>query len=187
MQKMDRAMPIGKKIYACNFSFIKCCQIKHSQGFSYIGLMIIVAISGIALAGVGIVWSHDQQREREKELLFIGNQYQQAIGSYYENTPGSNKQYPTKLADLLQDNRLPTIKRHLRKMYSDPITNSNDWGLERQQDKIIGVFSLSELAPIKKKGFALEDEKFADFTKYADWKFIYTPFTLSAQAAPVTD
>ena len=152
-------------------------------GFSYVGLMIFVAISGIALAGVGIVWSQDQQREREKELLFVGEQFRQAIGSYYESTPDNIKQYPTKLEDLLQDNRLPNLKRHLRKIYDDPITNSSKWGLELQQAQIVGVYSLSDLKPIKKKGFPNLYEKFSDFSKYSDWKFIYTPGTINAAPA----
>ena len=150
-------------------------QAKPVLGFSYIGLMIFVAISGIALAGVGIVWSQDQQREREKELLFVGEQFRQAIASYYESTPDKNKQYPSKLEELILDGRSLAVKRHLRKIYIDPITNSTNWGLERRDSKIIGVYSLSELKPIKKKGFPLLYEKFADFSKYADWKFIYIP------------
>jgi type II secretory pathway pseudopilin PulG len=159
---------------------VSICPANTGLGFSYIGLMIFVAIAGIALAGVGIVWSQDQQREREKELLFVGEQYRQAIGSYYENGPDENapnkvKQYPNKLEDLLLDGRSLSVKRHLRKIYIDPITNSTNWGLERRESKIIGVYSLSELKPIKKKGFPLLYEKFSDFSKYADWKFIYTP------------
>jgi type II secretory pathway pseudopilin PulG len=144
-------------------------------GFTYIGLMIIVAVSGIALAGVGIMWSQDQQREHEKELLFVGEQFRQAIGSYYENAPDNIKQYPNKIEDLLLDKRFPAIKRHIRQIYMDPITNSTNWGLELQESKIIGVYSLSELKPIKKKGFPPLYEKFADFSKYSDWKFIYVP------------
>ena len=160
------------------------CKTNTVLGFSYIGLMIFIAIAGIALAGVGIVWSQDQQREREKELLFVGDQFRLAIGSYYENSPNSIKQYPTKLTDLLQDNRLPNLKRHLRQIYNDPITNSQNWGLELQQTKIIGVHSLSELKPVKKKGFPTLYEKFSDFSKYADWKFIYIPSTLNVASVP---
>lgn len=154
-------------------------------GFSYIGLMIFIAISGVALAGVGVVWSQDQQREREKELLFVGEQFRQAIGSYYENTPSNIKQYPNKLEDLLQDSRLPNLKRHLRQIYDDPMTNSSKWGLELQQAQIVGVYSLSDLKPIKKKGFPNLYEKFSDFSKYSDWKFIYIPGTLTVAPALV--
>ena len=168
---MVHVMRIGNKLaYRANTAL----------GFSYIGLMIFVAISGIALAGVGIVWSQDQQREREKELLFVGEQFRQAIGSYYESTPDTIKQYPTKLEDLLLDNRLPNVKRYLRKIYKDPITNDSKWGLEMQQSQITGIYSLSELKPIKKKGFPNLYQKFSEFSKYSDWKFIYIPGSLNS-------
>lgn len=149
-----------------------------SLGFTYIGLMIFVAISGIALAGVGIVWHQDVQREREKELLFIGNAYRQAIGSYYESSPSGTKQYPRKLDDLILDSRFPNIKRHIRKLYSDPVTRDLEWGLVVEQQQILGVYSKSSLMPIKRKEFT---PLYADFNaskQYSDWKFIYTPGSL---------
>lgn len=153
-----------------------------SSGFTYIGLLIMIAISGIALAGVAIVWHQDIQREREKELIFIGEEFRKAIGSYYENSPVGNKQYPIKLEDLIADSRFPVIKRHLRKIYEDPITNKKIWGLELQQGKIIGVYSLSKQPPIKKKDFPLPYESFGAAETYSDWKFIYSPGTLASSA-----
>ena len=144
-------------------------------GFTYIGLMIMVAISGIALAGVGIVWHQDVQREREKELLFIGNAYRQAIGSYYESSPSDTKQYPRKLIDLILDSRFPNIKHHLRKLYSDPVTREGEWGLVLVQDKIVGIYSQSSLKPIKRKEFPSQYGDFSGAKEYSDWKFIYTP------------
>jgi len=146
-----------------------------SLGFTYIGLMIMVAISGIALAGVGIVWHQDVQREREKELLFIGNAYRLAIGSYFESSPSGAKQYPRKLEDLILDNRFPNIKRHLRKLYSDPVTRDLEWGLVLEQQQIIGIFSKSSLIPIKQKEFTSQYANFNDAKEYSDWKFIHTP------------
>jgi type II secretory pathway pseudopilin PulG len=147
-------------------------------GFTYIGLMIMVAISGIALAGVGIVWHQDVQREREKELLFIGNAYRQAIGSYYEGSPSGTKQYPRKLGDLILDHRFPNIKRHLRKLYIDPIVREAEWGLVLDQERIIGIYSKSSLKPIKRKEFPLQYGDFSGAKEYSDWKFIYTPGSL---------
>lgn len=138
----------------------------------------MVAISGIALAGVGIVWHQDVQREREKELLFIGNAYRQAIGSYYESSPAGVKQYPRKLEDLTLDSRFPNIKHHLRKLYSDPITRENEWGLVLEQEEIIGVYSKSRLSPIKRKEFPQQYGDFNGAKEYSDWKFIYTPGSL---------
>jgi type II secretory pathway pseudopilin PulG len=145
------------------------------QGFTFIGLMILVAISGIALGGVGIVWHQDMQREREKELLFVGEEYRKAIGSYFENTPGQVKQYPKKLEELLLDDRVPYIKRHIRKLYTEPFLPNASWGLELQQGQIIGVYSKSELEPIKKVGFLPQFAAFGDAKKYSEWKFIYMP------------
>jgi type II secretory pathway pseudopilin PulG len=147
----------------------------NAQGFTYIGLLIMIAISGIALAGVGIVWHQDMQREREKELLFIGEAFRQAIGSYYESNPSGIKQYPATLDALLIDSRFPNIKRHIRKLYDEPITYSKEWGLELQQGKIVGVYSLSDQEPIKKNGFPRQYDSFGSAKKYSDWKFIYLP------------
>lgn len=134
---------------------------------------MVIAISGIALAGVSTLWSHDRQREREKELLFVGNAYRKAIGSYYESSPG-NKVYPKTLEELVLDKRFPFKKRHIRKLYADPMTKRLDWGLVKLQGAIIGVYSTAKASPIKQAQFAMPDESFAEAKTYADWKFTYT-------------
>lgn len=144
-------------------------------GFTYIGVLMLVAIAGIGLAGVGIVWHQDAQREREKELLFIGDEYRQAIGSYYENSLGEAKQFPVTLQDLIADKRFPGIKRHLRKLYNDPMAFGKPWQLILQQGQIIGVYSASKQMPIKKMGFEPPYETFGEAVEYGDWKFIYMP------------
>jgi type II secretory pathway pseudopilin PulG len=158
------------------------------SGFTYIGLLIMVAISGIGLAGAGIVWHQDMQREREKELLFIGEQIRQGIGSYYENTPDGVKQYPKQLEDLILDNRFPVIKRHLRKLYNDPFSLKKEWGLVKQQGRIVGIYSTSELTPIRITGFLSQYETFGSAQKYSEWKFIYTPgsMTQTLENQPLT-
>jgi type II secretory pathway pseudopilin PulG len=147
------------------------------SGFTYMGLLMVVAIAGIGLAGVGVVWSQDAQREREKELLFIGDAYRSAIGSYYESSLGTNKQFPTSLDALILDKRLPTIKRHIRQLYADPMIVSAEskkpWGLILQQGQIVGVYTLSKDEPIKKIGFKADYDAFSEAENYSDWKFIY--------------
>lgn len=144
---------------------------QRSAGFTFIGILIIVALSGIALSIVGTVWHQSLQREREKQLLFIGDQYRNAIISYYESTPGGVKQYPKTLQDLILDKRHPVVKRHLRTLYADPMSKLG-WGLITQQSLIIGVYSQSHQAPIKKSGFPTAYESFAEATTYEEWKFI---------------
>lgn len=168
---MAHAMKIGNK-----FANYKCI----SLGFTYIGLLIMIAISGIALAGVGIVWHQDTQREREKELLFIGEEYRKAIGSYYENSPSDAKQFPKTLNDLILDSRFPGIKRHIRKLYVDPMLREEPWGIALQQGQIIGIYSVSKQSPIKKTRFPVQFEAFSMAEEYSDWKFIYSPGTLAS-------
>jgi type II secretory pathway pseudopilin PulG len=144
------------------------------QGFTYIGLLLFIAISGIALATIGQVWHTEIQREKEQELIFIGQQYSQAIGSYYQNGPVDARQYPASLQDLLVDNRTSTPRHHLRKLYRDPFTNSLDWGLIKQQGRIVGIHSQSKLMPRKRTGFSPTYEGFDQASSYAEWKFTYS-------------
>jgi type II secretory pathway pseudopilin PulG len=145
------------------------------RGFTYVGLLLAVALAGVALAAAGTLWSTAAQRDREVELLFVGDQFRRAIGSYYEGTPGA-KRYPLKLEDLLEDKRLATTRRHLRQVYADPMTGSPDWELVRLPDgAIVGVHSRAEGKPMKVANFAPRDESFADAASYRDWVFAYAP------------
>lgn len=143
-------------------------------GFTYIGLLIMVALMGVGLAGAGQVWSTAAKRDREAELLFIGEEFQRAIGSYYDGTAGADKQYPMTLADLLEDKRSITVRRHLRRIYRDPFTLEAKWGLVRGPgERILGVYSLATGTPLKVGNFAKRFEAFEGATSYADWKFVY--------------
>jgi type II secretory pathway pseudopilin PulG len=150
-------------------------SVKHQAGFTYIGLLMVVAIAGIGMAGVGTVWHQDAQREREKELLFIGQAYRNAIGSYYENSPSTTKEFPQTLQDLIIDTRFPIVKRHIRQLYADPFARDKDWNFVLQQGKITGIYSSSLLKPIKKAGLPPEFEAFEAAEKYEDWRFVYAP------------
>lgn len=146
------------------------------QGFTFIGLMVIVSIMGIMLLAVGEVWHVAKQREKEAELLFVGNQFRKAISSYYANTPPSNRQqpYPTSLEDLLKDPRYPSTQRYLRKIYNDPISGSTEWGIVKHPNGgIYGVFSQSEEEPIKQSNFSPANMGFEGATKYSEWVFMY--------------
>jgi len=125
---------------------------RESRGFTYVGLLVAVALVGFGLALVAQVWSTTSKRERERELLFVGSQFRQAIGLYYESSPGV-KQYPRSLDDLVEDKRFPVLRRYLRKIYLDPMTGKPDWGLVMQGDQILGVHSQSEQHPIKVANF----------------------------------
>ena len=147
------------------------------KGFSYISVLLAVAIVGIAMTAANRYWSTIVLRERETELLFRGHQIQAAIGSYYENPPGGQgKQYPRAIADLLRDPRYPQTRRHLRKWYSDPLTGESNWVLIRDAGgRIKGVHSQHQGRPLKSGNFPKDFSFFEIATAYTDWKFIYTP------------
>lgn len=145
-----------------------------AAGFTYVGVLVAVALAGLALAGAGAVWSTLAQREREAELLFVGDQYRRAIASYFDTSPGP-KEYPRSLADLLEDRRSPAARRHLRKPFADPMAPQAEWGLVRIGDRVQGVYSTSAATPIKRAGFAAVDESFAGASSYRDWRFVAIP------------
>ena len=142
------------------------------RGFTYLGFLIAVAVMGAGLAAYGELASHEAQREKEAELLFRGEQFRDAIASYYKK----EQRYPQKLEDLLEDKRYPMPVRHLRRVYRDPITGDTDWGLvEAPGGGVMGVFSRSEEMPLKTGNFSFRNQEFADAARYADWKFAYSP------------
>jgi type II secretory pathway pseudopilin PulG len=146
------------------------------KGFTLVGALIMIAVLGAGMAAYGEIASHVAQREKEQELLFVGNQFRQAIGAYYERTPGAVKRFPQTLEELLQDKRHPMPQRHLRRLYADPMTGKPQWGIiDGPGGGIMGVHSLSETQPIKSGGFAARDSAFADAARYSDWQFTYSP------------
>ncbi|MXS84725.1 type II secretion system protein [Nitrosomonas sp. HPC101] len=157
-------------------------QFAKAQGYIYIWMLFAVMLAGVMLAASGLVWQTEAKRGKEQELLFVGDQFKRAIESYYnvsQTTGGGAGNYPESLAQLLKDERFPVVKRHLRKIYRDPMTNSRDWGLIRQEDGgIIGIYSLSTGVPIKRATFPADYAAFENAESYQDWKF-----TLAASGA----
>lgn len=156
---------------------------REQAGVTYLAMLFFVAATAATLAATGIIWSHERQRQKELELLWIGEQFREAIGLYYQRSPGVIKRYPEKLEDLIEDRRHLTLQRYLRRIYRDPITGQPEWGLvPAPGGGIMGVHSLSELAPIKSGNFppAL---KAGSGGRYADWRFLYEPPVVPAKAA----
>lgn len=146
------------------------------SGFGYFGLLFAVAAVGIGLAATGELWSTSAQREREAELLRIGAEFRRALISYYASTRTGTPAYPSRLDDLLDDRRGPAPRRHLRKLYVDPITGTQDWGLVTGPDgRIRGVFSRSDRAPLKTANFGPGESGFEKAVTYADWRFEFVP------------
>ena len=142
------------------------------RGFGYLLVLFAIAALGMLLAGAGQVWHTTAQREKEAELLFIGDQFRQAIGSYYEHAPDAVKRYPMRLEDLVEDRRFAIPRRHLRKLYRDPMTGGYEWGLVKAGDRILGVHSLSGGTALKMV-FERRDAGLEGAARYDQWVFKY--------------
>lgn len=151
-------------------------RLKRQTGFTYLAILFTIAIAGIMLARTGIDWTQSGQREKEQELLFVGKQFRLAIAQYYQRTPGMVKSYPKKLDDLLADTRYNPPEHYLRKIYRDPLTNSQQWQLiMAPEGGIMGVHSKSDKVPIKTAGFGFGNEALEGASNYSAWVFAYTP------------
>ena len=146
-----------------------------NHGFTYITALIVVAVMGIGLNAAGTYWSTTMKREKEKELLFRGDQIRRAIVSFSDASDRGNvSRYPRTLKELLKDPRSPSIRRHIRRLYKDPMGPDGEWGLILDDGgRIKGVFSASTETPIKQGNFAAPYESFGRAASYRDWRFVH--------------
>ncbi len=143
-------------------------------GFTYIALLIIVAmIAAGATAALG-AGAALQQRESEAELLAIGLEFRQALQSYADATPSGQPTEPRELAELLRDPRYPGVRRHLRRIYPDPLTGQVEWGIVRFPDgRISGMHSLSKTPTLRQIGFPAGLEGLEKAETHDAWIFAY--------------
>lgn len=143
---------------------------RREGGFAYMLLLVAVAVIGVAAASSVSLGSTLARRDAEQELLAIGAEFERALVSYGGVAPGARG--PRTLEELLADPRSPQVRRHLRQVYADPLTGKSDWGLVRDsQGFIVGVYSLAEGTPIKRRGWPAHRAAFEEQESYAGWVF----------------
>ena len=86
-------------------------------GFSLAALIFFAAAASIVAAAAVPAYQMQAKREREKELIFRGQEYTRAIQKY----PRKFGTYPSSVDQLIQTNNI----RFLRKAYKDPITGKD--------------------------------------------------------------
>lgn len=145
------------------------------RGFSYVVALFLVAVLSVISLRALEYTTTAERREKEADLLWAGMAFRNAIAVYHKGAAGSAKTFPTELKELLYVDTLSNPTRPLRKIYRDPITGSKEWGLVKQGDFIIGVYSLSQQRPMKQAGFDPEFAAFGNAQRYSDWKFVYEP------------
>lgn len=155
-------------------------SVRRQRGVAYLILLFMVVLLGVGLAAGGTVWQLQARREKEAELLFIGDEVRRAIDGYYDGSPAAAKDYPQRLEDLLEDRRFPVPKRYLRRVYADPFSYKADWGLVMVNNRLIGIYSQASGTPITRSGFSAADITFGSAKSYGDWRFI----SLNAATAP---
>lgn len=157
-------------------------------GFTMLAVLAAMFLSALAANTVMQSVSQQDQREREAQLIQIGQMYRQAIKDYYEMSPGAEKQWPKTLEDLTHDVRFVDLRRHLREVYFDPITRSEDWGLitieTNGRTGISGVYSKSIDQPLNTARFSLSGFEMPSITQYAERRFEYIPPVAAPPAPP---
>ncbi|MES2741055.1 MAG: type II secretion system protein [Pseudomonadota bacterium] len=146
---------------------------RRAAGFTYLSLIIVVSIIALVAAAGLKMGALLQRRAAEQELLEIGAEFSAALKSYATATPPGQPQQPPQLQDLLKDPRAPNIRRHLRKLYADPMTGKAEWGVMYVAGDVgvVGVYSLSQAQPIKLSNFDARFPNFDDKEHLSDWKF----------------
>jgi type II secretory pathway pseudopilin PulG len=147
------------------------------QGFTYLGLLFLLALFAGLSALTLEIGSTAAQRKNETELLAIGEEFNRAFEHYYRTTAAGKPAWPGKLDDLVSDPRFPGTVRHLRRLYRNPLTGKAQWGtIPAPGGGIMGVFVIAEGKPLRQARHVLPT---LIHTKpenpYASWRFGYDP------------
>ena len=157
--------------------------ISRHEGFTYIGILVFVAVIGLASAMTLEVASTATKRSAERELRGIGREFSAAFKTYYLSSPKGTPAFPHALEDLLHDPRFPGLRRHLRRIYADPLTGRAAWGtVPAPGGGIMGVYSLAPGTPMGHADNPLKANLPPGTPKggYADWMFGYDPNAMLA-------
>ncbi|MFS2026689.1 type II secretion system protein [Massilia sp. CT11-137] len=151
---------------------------RREGGFTYLGLIILVTVIGLVGAATLKVDALLRRAAAEEELLDIGAAFGEALRTYAEATPKGQPAQPPSLQELLKDPRFPGVRRHLRKIFVDPLTGKAEWGIvwanPGDRRGVLAVYSLSKAKPLKVANF---DKRFSGFENkqhVSDWKFAAT-------------
>ncbi|WP_313631736.1 type II secretion system protein [Massilia timonae] len=161
---------------------------RRQAGFTYLGLIIFVAIIGLVGAATLKIGALLQRAAAEEELLEIGAAFSAALDSYAAATPRGGSPYPPSLAELLKDPRSPAVRRHLRKVYVDPLTGKAEWGivyLGSGETGVVAIHSLSTARPLKIANFDSRFKGLDNKEMISEWRFSAGERSL-APAVPTT-
>ena len=93
---------------------------KGDRGYTLVALIVGMTVMAILIAAVLPMASAEAQRDKEAELIFRGFQYAEGIRNFKRRYG----RYPNTLKEMFE-----MRPRTLRKLWKDPMTNSDKWGL----------------------------------------------------------
>lgn len=135
---------------------------------------LTVFVTGMVILALGTLHPRGQDylaRVRQ-DLMIVsaGRAIAEGLAQYYENSPGSVKQYPFGLQDLLSDPRFAVRQQYLTEIPNDPVTGKPTWIEMRDANGAVwGVRSTSTAIPtLIGKVFALRS---LDGARHSDWIF----------------
>jgi type II secretory pathway pseudopilin PulG len=161
-----------------------------------VAVIVIMAIMAIFLTVAVETVSFQQQREKEEELIFRGNQIVEAIRLFRAR----NGRFPLALDELVK-----AKPRVLRKVWADPVTGKPDWEpvFFGEEGTSVGAGGTGTAPPqptpgptpaagaktgpiigVHSRSCAESIKVFEGRTRYCDWKFYYDPNRKTGVALP---
>ena len=144
------------------------------RGYTLLALIVAIAVMSILMAAAVPIWSHLMKREREKELLFRGNQYIEAIDRFYRKFG----RLPLQLEELAKT-------KCIRKLYPEPMIKDGKWqliyfqgGAQQARRRLPGGESDQPLATgsiigVVSKSSEKSIMSYQGKNHYNQWKFAY--------------
>ncbi len=128
---------------------------------------LLVAAFAFALmlgtSGFQTYWS------KERRVVAAADEIVMALKIYRDASPGTAKEFPLELANLMRDPRMLADKGYLATLPVDPITLKQEWGVVRNKNnQVIGVHSLSNDSPTLFATFV----SLRGGEKYSGWTFV---------------
>lgn len=144
------------------------------HGWTYLLLLLALALGAAMLATLGQAWQTLAQRDAEAELLFRGGAIAQALADWRDATPAGLPNAPSSLEELLLDQRRGSdaARPLLRRLYTDPFTGQADWVLQRDAAGGIQAVSSSSRRPaLRRSGLQLRSNADPRNPAVGDWLF----------------
>ena len=128
-------------------------------------VFLILAVVVALLLGTGL----ETYLNQERRLVSSGQEIVTSLEAYRTASPGSAKELPHPLDDLLHDPRMLADKGYLSTLPVDPLTQKQERGvIKNQAEQIVGVHSLATTTPT----WIGQILSLQSGDTYAEWQFL---------------